>query len=204
MATWAALYPWLMPSVRGVSAPQADQELRTAAQEFCERTRAWLQWLDPIALTGAASYVLALPAGAMVHQLERATLGGVPVELPNWRGFDVDTADNQAQGRGFTTADRITVVPVATYAAGQVLKLQAVLKPSGSATTLPDAMAAQFGRFIAEGAKARLMLLAGREYSNPALAGVAQDAFEQAIGRIQHEAYKGFGGSVPRQRIRDC
>lgn len=193
-----------MPSVKGCSGPQADQELRTAAQEFFRRTKAWLQWLDPITLTGAASYTLALPTGSLVHRLEQATVDGATVALPNYRSFPVDLADNQTQGQGFTTSDRITVLPAATYAAGQVLKLQAVLVPSNTATSLPDALVAQFGQYIAEGAKSRLMLLPGKEYSNPGAAGIASVAFEAAIGSVQHQAHKGFGTTVPRMRVRDC
>lgn len=203
MAAWSTFYPDLLPHVPGVAEPMADQELRRAAQEFFRFTKAWRQWLGNITLTGAASYTVALPTDALVHRFDRATVNGQPVALPGWSGFDADPESVPGQGQGFTTRDRITVVPVSAYSSG-VLKLRAVLVPADQAATLPDELVAQFRDAIVAGAKARLMLQPGKGYSSPALGGVARSDFVDAMGTAQHQALKDFGADVPRPRIRDC
>lgn len=204
MATWSALYPLLLASVSGVSEPLADQALCNAAQEFFRRSLAWKQWLAPITLTTDTSYQLTIPTGSLIVRLEKATLNGTAISLPNWNSFDADLADNAAQGSGVTTADRISVELASSYAAGGVLKVQAVLTPALGAASLPDAQLAQHGAAIVEGAKARLMAIKGEEFTDLQLAALAMDLFEQAIGTAQYQAYKGFGREVPRMRLRDC
>jgi hypothetical protein len=203
MAVWATFYADLLPHLPGLSEPAADQELRRAAQEFCRRTKVWKQWLAPITLTGAATYAVVLPTDSMVYRFDTATVDGTPVSLPSWNELEADPAAFTGRATGFTTRDRVSVIPTSTYSSG-ALALRAVLAPSDQAATFPDDLAAQYRDGIVAGARARLMVMPGRPYTSLDLAAIAAGQFETAIGRAQHEAHKGFSNSVPRMRIRDC
>lgn len=202
MAAWSTFYPHLLPFVQACPEPLLNQELRMAAQTFFRRSRAWVQWLQPITLTAANTYALPLPADSAVVRLEQATLDGTPVAIPNWRLLDRDPALTPAQSSGVTTADRISVQLVQSFAAGSVLSIQASLAPSDTATTLPDDQVAQHRQAILHGARSKLLLIPDKTFTNPQNAVVENDLFEDAIGTAQHQAYKGFGRQVPRMRYR--
>lgn len=202
MAAWSTFYPDLLTFVQACPEPLLNQELRRAAQTFFRRSRAWVQWLTPITLTSAVSYPLTLPTDAMVVRLEKATLDGKPIELPNWRSFEADPLAVPGQSSGITTADRISVLLAQPYAAGGRLAVQAALAPSDAATTIPDDQVAQHRDAILHGARSRLLLLPDKSFTNPQMATLELGMFEDAIGVAQHQAYKGFGGQVPRMRFR--
>jgi len=204
VAALSALYPDILPYVPGCPDPMLDQEIRRAAREFCHRARPWVTWLTDITTSAAVrSYAITLPADSEIFRIERATLDDQPLDVLVYREQEADPATVAGQWPGVVSRDRQNVVLIRDPAAGQKLKLQAVLAPSATAATLDDTLVAQFGAAIAEGAKYRLMRVPGPLHK-PQSAEEARLLFEMAIAAASHAAYRSQTNTTPRASVKWC
>lgn len=205
MALLSSLYPDILPYVPGCPDPVVEQEIRRAAQEFFRCTRAWVDWLADITTTaGARQYNMLLPADSEVYRLEKATLDGSPIEVQIWRLADAEPETNVVEGGvSVMSHDRVSVLLGREPAAGQKLKVQVILSPSDSATTVPDALWFKHKDAICEGAKHRLMRMPG-PMSKPKEAREAYDRFETAIAAMSVESWRGHTPLTPRAKPKWC
>lgn len=205
MAALSALYPDILPYVPGCPDPMLDQEIRRAAREFCHRARPWLVWLSEITtVAGVRSYyAITLPVDAEVFRIQRATLDDQLIDVLVYAEHEADPATVPGQWPGVVSRDRQNVILMRDPAAGQKIKLQAVLAPSPTATTLDDTLVAQFGAAIVEGAKYRLMRVPGPLHK-PKSAEEARLLFEIAIGAASHAAHRSQTNTTPRASVKWC
>jgi hypothetical protein len=206
MALWSAFHTRLMPRVIGCPVPLANAELRNAAAEFFDRTRAWRQWLDPMVTYEAAKeYDLDLPTGAQVVRIESATLDGAPYAIQG--AFSLIADPRQSSNglpAGLSSEDRCTLVLANALPAGQHLQIQASLLPSESSTGIPDHLHAQYADAILNGALYRIRSLAGYDFSDDARGAIAMAAFEREIGRVQGLVVRSNTNVMPRSRVQWC
>lgn len=204
-ATWDQFYPDVLLWTPGCPDILMDQELRRTAREFFSRTLAWRAWLDPITVLAATrNYTLVLPVGAEVVRFERATSDGDKLALLSYRDIGIDVSVQEADEPGITSSDRKVVWLTKAVPAGVVIKMQATLKPSETAASIPDELFAQHAIAIAQGARARLMMLPDTPFFKPDLAAVAQAEFERAIGTEGAAAYRSNLAASPRASIKWC
>ena len=75
MASIETLHPLVAPEVLGCPSITIDSAILRAAIEFCEKSTAWRELLDPITVVdGTAEYALTIPADARLVALD-ASLG---------------------------------------------------------------------------------------------------------------------------------
>lgn len=204
MAALSALYPDILPYVPGCPDPMLDQEIRRAAREFCHRARPWLTWLSDITTSaGVRSYAIPLPADSEVFRIQKATLDDQEIDVLVYAEQVADPETVAGQYPGLVSRDRQNVTLLRDPAAGQKIKLQAVLAPSPTATTLDDTLVAQFSAAIVEGAKYRLMRVPGPLHK-PQSAEEARLLFEIAIGAASHAAHRSQTNTTPRARVKWC
>lgn len=194
------LLPLVIPHVKGCPNPLAVQELRMAAIEFCERTKAWRE--EFTVAFDEQNETIAPLAHAEIHEIETADFADdaglsyplTPVAYLRSTPPDRDTT-NESQPFYITQAspDTITLVP---FSAGTVT-LQAIMKPQSlpkygvsGATTLqavqnviPAFIAAKYGEVLAHGALARLFAMPGVPWTQPSLAGARYAQFSAACDR---------------------
>jgi hypothetical protein len=207
VAKWDYWYPQVLVHVPGAPNPLIAQALRTAARKFFRRTRAWVQWLDPVRTTGRASseYDFDLPTDSELFALEQATQGGRPYPVQSFRHRTSDPAQFGAdQGQGLVSRDLQTFVLTGGMPASERVQVQVVLIPSATATGIPDELASRYLEALAEGAKSELMLTPETPFFNPELAAVANEKFEQAMNEASTQAYRGHTKNVPRARPKWC
>jgi len=72
------------------------------------------------------------------------------------------------------------------------LKLRLIVRPSDTATGLPDDLALRFRDEIHVGAKSRLMLYPGKPWTNPDMAGVYSQAFNALVNQATAAAARAF------------
>ncbi len=201
MANWSAFFPDLLPHVIGCTDPLAAQEVRRAATEFFRRTRAWVEWLDPVTTAnGVREYDLDLPNQSDVVRVERATLDGQPFTVGSFRESESNTARLPQTGNGLTSLDRKTFILDREPAAGRLVEIRVSLMPSKNATGIADRLYDQYADDILFGAKHRLMTLATTPFFNPQLAAQAKAAFDAAIATRNVDAWRGHTGNTPRAR----
>lgn len=205
MAEWSSFHTRIMPRAPGCPVPVIDAELRNAAAEFLQRTRAWREWLDPLTVFSDSmrSFDVDLPLGAMVVRIEAATRNGTP--LPIDGAFDVPGDPmRQAVGDGVSTQDRQTIVFSRLVPAGTVIQLQASLAPSETATGVPDHIAAQYRDPIVDGALYRIRSLTGYPFSDDAKAAGDLTKFEREVARVAALVFRSNSNTVPRARVKWC
>lgn len=198
-------YPAIMPFVPGCPAPTADNWIRQAAIEFCERTKLW-RWNDDFALSGSDYEDILAPAGSTPFGIERAELDGnklTPVTAAwldaNVRGWRTNT-EVEGGGRYITQIDpnTVKVVPNSTG----TLYLSLFLKPSHDATDLPDFMADQYRQVIANGALGHIFAIPNQSFTNVEMAVVRTQLFQARLDSLANAGVTGQQRAKVRTKAR--
>lgn len=200
----SAFYPYVLPEVQGCPDPMLAQAVRSAVFEFCRETLAWTELQDAVPLVdGVADYELNVPSGAFAltvrdvwvgaRRLTPVTLRALGQAMPDWQ-----TARGSEPSHYNSAAERgvIRVFPMPLYATA-ALTMRVAYAPTATATTAPDFLGQRHMEAMAAGAKARLLLIPGMSWSNPALGAHYRTVFEGEIfqARIE-EAYDRTPGSL--------
>ena len=191
MAEFSSLYPLIAPEVLGCPGIVMDSAILRASIEFCERSTAWRQPLQPLTLAdGVAEYPLIFPDGArlVVIRQGEVKLGNVallPIKDPSLIFSQSGTPTRYAQ-RGF---DSLILWPTPAGVSGRQVTVFAVLAPKLSAATIPDVLADRYCEAVAEGAKAILKRMPNQPWGDPASAADHRQAFinKAAEARIEQE-----------------
>lgn len=187
--------PMVLPEAPACPRPVAEQYLRLAAIEFCERTRCWRHVSTQTISTQEPAIVA--PDYATIHEIETAEWDGeYELEPTQFSEVDPDAYGAAAGEAGparyitQTAPNQVAVVPFDTGS----LRLSLFLKPrSGSEygndpndplqdryNVVPEFMLIQHGDHIASGALARILTLPKQTFTNPQMAQVHLARFERA------------------------
>lgn len=204
MAPWFSLHHYVLPEAQGAPSPTLDRALLGAAREFYERTRVWRPWLEITTVGVTREYALPVPADSEVVRLEQATLNGAPFGLLQADAQAVDLANDVGHDNGLAavSSDLKRVIFTREQATGSLLRVQAALMPSETATGLADPDFAQYVRAIAKGAAAELLSQSGVQWANPQRAMQCREEFTSRIAAAAWRLHKGATSTVPRRRLR--
>lgn len=206
----SALYSRILPYVPGCPEPTVDLAVMDAATEFAEKTQIVFKAESPIALVEDRSTYYVFPDSAVEtdlitnvfcgdRQLDLVTPTSLHDQVPGW-----ETAESSEPTHYSTFGEpgSITVYPKPKNVSGQSLRVFASWVPSFGATSIPDELGRGYVRDIVEGAKARLMMIPERKWTNLQLAAAAQAQFERGIvdARIKAIHGKAAGTIVVRPR----
>lgn len=188
----------LMPSLPGAEPVLVIHELRRVAQDFCTRTRAWQETLDPITVDAgdATVQMIADTSSAEVVRIESVWIGGSLVRAQPASELDA-TLPNWPQLTG--PPEMVTQVspavavlcPIPNVATSIVFRVS--LRPNDTATGLPDDLAAEYRNALVAGTVARMMLLPKKPWSNPQLGMANNAAYELAVAGANYQAALSFG-----------
>jgi hypothetical protein len=183
MKPWSAFYPYILIYLPGCAYPVVDQALLLASMEYYDKSLAWREWLDPVqTLAGVNEYDFEINTSQQeIVQLCAATIDGedLPLALPGELPSDWQTRYDEA---GIFTRNRRTFwLTQSPVAAGAMVKTEVTLKPSLTATGIPDELFAHHAQAIAFGAAGQVMTIAGESFTNLVLSVDFKDKFRQAI-----------------------
>lgn len=192
MKRWDEFYTVYLYDVQGATYFAAANELRRAAQEFCDRAKVWRTDLDPVLTTaGNVLYDFDISGDQEVVKLLAATLDGrdIPVlraadRLP---GFAAVKALN---AREFI----LSIQPVND----QKIVTTVILKPSHAAAGIDDHLYAQYAEQISWGARSRLYMAPDKPYTNPDLALMFEKRFRDAIADANWRAEQAYSAEPVR------
>lgn len=205
------LLPYLLPEVPGVPDALATQAIMRAAREFCWETGVWNEIQDPIALQDDVNeYDLDAPAGAQIvtiksiwlvnRELVPVTMERLQELIPNWQEAKGSDPAYYNCPQDWSV---VRIYPIPYGANGQKMTIRATYTPNQFGTTLPQFLVDNFLDELLAGAKARLMQMPGKAWSNPALAGVNQTVFDNGIVRAKvFIAHDKAAGSVRVRPVR--
>lgn len=182
MKTWADFYDDYLSDLPGLTLFAAANQLRLAAQEFCQKTKCLVQTQDPVITTATDTvYDFNLPRNVSLVQLISATVDGQTVHNLN--------TDNPGMMRNCIRAvntKQFELIPA--QAAGIPVITTCSVKPSKVATGVDDWLWEQYAEQISLGARARLMTLKDKPYTDAQLGIVNGTRFEEAIGQAKIDA----------------
>lgn len=206
----SALYSRILPYVAGCPEPTVDQAVIDAATEFAEKTQILFKAEAPIPLVDGRSTYYIHPEFAVEpdlitsvfcadRELDLVTPTSLHDRVPGW-----ETAESSEPTHYSTFGEpgSITVYPRPRNTSGQKLRVFASWVPSFGTTSLPDELVRGYSRDIVEGAKARLMLIPDRKWTNLQMAGICQGKFDGGIAEARIKAIHGkaAGTIVARPR----
>jgi hypothetical protein len=194
----SAFTPYVAPDVPGCPEPMIDDAVRTAAIEFCEKTRALR---ERVAFNTVADqdYVVLAPTGGDVARLYKLMYGDRKLDPTTRADFDEDGDTGEPREYYIEPPNTLRLYPVpdAIYA----MVAHVAVTPDRDATTLDDTLYNNWRDEIAAGAKARLMLMKNQPWYDPDGAAIAQNAFQAAIDRAAHKRATGNVGTPLRTRL---
>lgn len=201
MTSFDTFLPFVLPYVAGCPEQVALHHIKLAAVEFCDRTLAWQEELDPVTANGTASeFTLNLPAGTELVRLLEVTAGEHAYEvLTAQRAHRHVKRGSRGSSRKAWSINRQDLAMDPPPVADATIEVLAALKPEIlTATELHDDLR-QYVETIAAGARASLLMLPG-EWKDPLGAGVHSGTFESKVSSIAAQVARGFGGAKIRAR----
>jgi hypothetical protein len=176
----------VLPEVQGCSDPLAEQAIRDAVVEFCQRSRVWVHFADnQDVVAGQAAYDIEPPTGAMLVEVKNVKYNGKTIEpmpvdeldstMPGWKTLTgTPSAYTQINDDEFLLA----LVPDVSIASG--LEITLVVAPSRSSQSFPDWINNRYQDAIMASAKSRLMLKQGTNWYNPQQGLAYKQDFDRA------------------------
>jgi hypothetical protein len=203
MKLWSAFLPEILTFAIGCPIPLAEAKLRQAAIEFFQRTRAWVEWLDPVtSVAGSVEYDLDLPTGSDVARVEKSTVDGKPIDIISYRDASYDWTRLDLTSQGIVSRDLKTFRLGQAVAAGLTIQVQVALTPSRTSTGIPDDLYDKYVDDIVHGARYRVLMTPDTTFYKPDLAGIEKALFEAAIGTNAVDAWRGQTANTPRARVK--
>lgn len=202
------LLPYLLPEVPGAPDSLAKQAIMRTANEFCWESGVWNEIQDPITIQDNNNqYDLEAPSGAQIvtiksiwminRELVPVTMERLQELIPNWQEA---TGSDPAYYNCPSDWSVVRIYPIPVGANGSKMTIRATYTPDQFGNYLPKFLVDTFLDELMAGAKARLMLMPGKSWSNPQLAMVNQVAFNEGVIRAKvFTAHDKVAGS-PRVR----
>jgi len=163
--------------VPGCPNPLIKDEVLEAGIAFCRRTSIYTHDCEVVLSAGDTEVVPVLPENTALVGVNYINVNGV-----------TDYEPIVANGR-------ILFNPAVSSNYSALINM--ALKPTRLATCLPDVLYNDFFQEICSGAKAKLMIMPEKSWSNPQLAMVHSAAFDSGVGKATRKA---FYANMPQER----
>lgn len=170
----------VLPYAPGCAEPTAVQHLREAVIRFCERTRCW-RFIDTFLTTGEHHEILAVPSDAVLFEIEWAKFNNRELEAVSPQAATWHNQEGYTEPRYITQVNP-NCVSLEPHAVGELV-ISMFLKPAPTALEIPAFMICDFGRALADGALATLLLLPNQPFTNPQMAAVFEGKFQASMDR---------------------
>ena len=179
----------------------AEQAIRSATIEFCERSKAYILDMDPFnTISGVYEYDFEIPTGTEVHQVLYMTYNGRDMDPISPRSLELnypDWRDRTGNPHVYLqkTPTTFWVVPVPS-GSDQIIASVA-LKPTRSSNNIDTTISNTYRDAIIYGALYRLLRMPHREWSD---IGAAQEYSFQFSQEIQQAELRARGGDLGVKR----
>ena len=160
--------PGIRPDLPGCSDPMIEQNLLQVVAAFCSDTNIWRY--RPDTLTTAV--------GEKVYTLDDIPGGSVILSIISC----LDVAGQHFQDYRFYPPDfELLESPTSAF----TLDFELSLAPQDGVDSVEDMFFRDWYEEICSGTKAKLMIIPGKPWSNPSLAGVHAGLYRQGVGKAR-------------------
>lgn len=201
MASYSSLVKEVLPYVPLCPDLLVERNLRSAAIEFCERSKAYILDMDPFTTTsGVYEYDFDIPTGTEVHQILYMTYDGQDMDPISPRSLELnypDWRDKSGNPHVYLqkTPTTFWVVPVPSGSKEVIASV--ALKPSRTSNSIDTTVSNQYRDAIIYGALYRLLRIPNREWTE---IGSAQEYLYQFNLEIQQAELRARGGDLGVKR----
>ena len=201
MAAYSSLIKEVLPYVPLCPDTLAEQAIRSATIEFCERSKAYILDMDPFnTISGVYEYDFEIPTGTEVHQVLYMTYNGRDMDPISPRSLELnypDWRDRTGNPHVYLqkTPTTFWVVPVPS-GSDQIIASVA-LKPTRSSNNIDTTISNTYRDAIIYGALYRLLRMPHREWTD---IGAAQEYSFQFSQEIQQAELRARGGDLGVKR----
>ncbi len=196
--TYDSLIPYIALEVDGAPHPVISAAINLAARELCFRSSCWNAWESIPLIAGTNEYTITASVGSMARNVRFVGIDNKEV-LP-------DTEDNIYQNqpgilnevgtprRFYVKNDmKLVVLPTpATADGGKIMKVKTAFIPALDGTAVPAEFVDRFSETLIAGAKAKMMEMPGKAWTNPQLAQLHKATFETGIDKARIEVEHGY------------
>lgn len=200
---WSDFLPEVIPYVPEVPSFVAENAVRNACIEFCERSRFWQEDLDPTpVVAGMSSYQIDVPTGAKFVEVSEAWLDGnliIPKtaeELTRiYRGTDWRSMKGAPAYMTRLIPTEVMLVPTPKVS-GSKLRLRASYAPTRASTGVGSMVYEEYLEVIAAGARSRLYSTPKQPYFDQRSAEVYAKVFRMGISEARIRVNRGMTRSA--------
>jgi hypothetical protein len=205
------LLPYLLPETPGVPDALAEQAIMRAAHEFCTESGVWNEIQDPVSvIDNVNEYDLDKPTGSVIvtiksiwmvnRELVPVTMERLQELIPNWQEAK---GSDPAYYNCPNDWSVVRIYPIPYGANKAKMTIRAIYAPAQFGSTLPQFLVDKHLDDLLAGAKARLMQMPSKAWSNPQLALLNQAAFNDGITKAKVGiAHDRVAGSVRVRPVR--
>ena len=210
---WSAWLPDVLPHVKQCPVAIAEHEIKRAAQDLLQTSRAWSVLTAAQAVTAGQSTVtvdLVDPSIDLVR-LETVWFDGVKLTPATPGELDVDEGSSWISKTGQPsrfiqlTPGFLRLYPAPAADATTGVTARCTVMPSEAADGLPDELANRYWDEIWTGARGKLMIYKDRPWSDPNIGAAYLGQFSSQKSAVLVSAtLRGLGNARPRTRPRWC
>lgn len=183
------ILPFVVPEVPGAPDALVSRQIMLAANDFCIATGVWDEIQDPMTVIDKIhTYDVDVPKGAQVatikniwlpnRQLIPATMDQIQQFIPNWQ-------DSTGSGPVYYNAAQdwstFRIFPIPESANKVKMTLRVAYAPDQFGSVLPQFLMDRWLDEITAGAKARLMSMTNKAWTNPLGAANNQRAYDDGV-----------------------
>lgn len=202
----------LLPRALGCADPVARQALLDTAIDFCEGTHVVQVVTDPMAaVINQPDYTPVLSAGTSVVSVKKAWFGSQPLYpasdemIANVLAYDTVADATRAVGTPFNYfwhEEKVWVYPLPEANKALALTFRVAIKPTHTATTIPDELLINWREAIVDGALERVLGMRGTNHYDPKEADLAGGRYQGAVNRAKAMGRVGRAGGELTVRMR--
>lgn len=201
MAAYSSLVKEVLPYVPMCPDTLVEQNIRAAAIEFCERSKAYILDMDPFTtISGVYEYDFEIPSGTEVHQILYMTEDGNDMDPISPRSLELnypDWRDRTGNPHVYLqkTPTSFWLVPVPSGARQVIVSV--ALKPSRTSNNIDTTISNQYRDAIIYGALYRLLRMPSREWTD---VNAAREYLAQFNMEITQAELRARGGDLGVKR----
>ena len=201
MASFESLVKDVLPYVPGCPDSLIQTNIRSAAIELCEKSKAFTFDLDPITtISGEYEYEFDQPSGTEVHQILWATYDGNDLDPISPRSLELNYPDWRDKTGTPTvylqkTVNTFWLVPVPND--GKELLINVALKPTRTTNNIDTEFSNTYRDGIIYGTIFRLLRIPQKEWTDPI---ASADYFNLFQAEISDAELRGRGGNIGVKR----
>jgi len=197
--TWSDWFDAVLPECPGVSQEMATYHIKQAAIDFFRKSKAWVVDQGPMSVSGGSNtYDWEPPTETEVERPLKVWFNksAITGKSRNWLSAkygDFMQAEGIPEHYCQDTQDQIILVPGPNSTAPAALTAKIAVRPTQAAAGIDPVYFGRYFDAIASGAKARLMRMGKKPWSDPALSTFYQAEFDSAVDKALLESSRGLG-----------